>query len=235
MLLPLTLVVAMSVPTAPLPRAPEAPTGAPPRIVELKPDADGKIRLQVVRTQNRVINAVAGNGRNVQQIQRKIPYRSVQRVELSEVKDLTAYTVDGKSLDTKDLQEKLAQGGIVIISSDGQKVSPAFLKLFRDDVIILTSPELTEMKTGIAVDPEVRPFPGIGGIQVRPLPAPAPGNLVPLPAPIPADIQIQVAPNAGGIGALPAIVPAAPPVAAPRKRQPVEQEPAPVSKPVETK
>jgi len=233
MLVPLTIALALSSPSAPLPAAQDTSSSVPPQILELKPDADGKIRLQVIRTQNRTVKAVAGNGRNVQQIERSVPYQTVQQVELADVKDLTGYTVDGKSLDRKEILEKLANGGIVVVSGDGQKVNPAFLKIFRDDVLVLVSPEFANLPPGYKVAPDLRLNPG--PVEVRPLPAPVPGNVAPLPAPAPGVKRIQIAPKGGanGIGVEPEIVPAVPPVAVPQvappiKPQPIELEPAPV-------
>lgn len=197
MLQMLTL-AAIMIPAAPLPRTPEAPAGQPPVIMNLKPDADGKIRVTVLRTEKRKINAVAGNGRNVQQIDREVSYSTRRMVELQEVKDLTASTTDGKPLDIKDVLQRLSGGGIVLASSDGEKVSPHYLKLFRDDVIVLVSPEFK----GMQATPTTRPGLINGPNQVQPLPA----QVQPLPAQVPRGIQIQIQ----GIGAAPAIVPAAP-------------------------
>jgi hypothetical protein len=235
MLVPLTIALALSSPSAPLPAAQDTSSSVPPQILELKPDADGKIRLQVIRTQNRTVKAIAGNGRNVQQIERSVPYQTVQQVELADVKDLTGYTVDGKSLDRKEILEKLANGGIVVVSGDGQKVNPAFLKIFRDDVLVLVSPEFANLPPDYKVAPDHRLNPGAveGFVEVPQRRAPVPGNVAPLPAPAPGPVgkPIQVLPQGGanGIGVAPAIVPAVPPVKVPPiRRQPIELEPAPV-------
>jgi internalin A len=75
------------------------------RILELKPDADGK-------------------------------------VELGKLKDLTVTTAGGQEISKEDALKRLANGGTVVVSVDGKKVSPACLKMFKDDVLVLISPDL---------------------------------------------------------------------------------------------
>lgn len=184
MLPALALAVATLAPSAPLPRTPAATVGAPPMILHLKPDADGKVRVRVTRTVPRTIKSMVRNGNNVQQIERQIKQSTVQNVELQDVQGLQAYSADGKTLDVKDAVRQLSRGAVVVASTDGQKVSPEYLKLFRDDVVILVSPELNrnaQVNMPIA-------SPGLRGPAVlQPLPAPVPGQALP--------IQIQVAPQ----------------------------------------
>ncbi len=196
---------------APVPApAPPMVTGPAPRILELKP-TDGKVMVTVVRmekVQVGVGGAINPNGGAAPAVITREIARS-KMVELSEVKDLTVTTADGKKIETADAVKKLATGGIVIVSTDGKPVSPMFLKLFKDEVLVLVSPELTG---GVAATGGVKPFPG-GGI--RPLPIeiqPLPPQVVPaLPPQVvpgiqiqPGVIQIQIAPAAP---ALPAPVP----------------------------
>ncbi len=183
-----SLVLSMTL-AAPVPApAPPVPAGPAPRILELKADADGKIMVVVTRTEKfqpppgAVVNPnVAG----------PVVARAKQ-VELSEVKDLTVTTADGKKLDTEEAIKKLVKGGTVVVSADGKPVSPTFLKMFKDDVLVLASPELMGgALPGKPLPGGVRP-----PIQIQPV---APGVQIQ-----PGVIQIQVAP------ALPAPVPAAP-------------------------
>lgn len=188
---------------APVPVAPAAPvaTGPAPRILELKPTADGKVMITVTRTEKVNVGqgaAIKPNGAAPAVIAREIARTQV--VELGTVKDLTVTTADGKKVDTEDAMKKIAAGAIVVVSTDGKPVSPTFLKLFKDDVLVLVSPELTGPATGRVI----RPLPGqiqpvVPGIQIQP----APGIQI-LPAQ-PGVIQIQIAPAAP---ALPAPVPA---------------------------
>jgi hypothetical protein len=111
--------------------------------------------------------------------EREVPVTMVVTVELKEVRELTVYTADGKEADKARVLKQLEDGGPVVVSADGQKVDPRYLRLFKDDVLVLVSPELA----------------GTGQTSVRPAPLPAAGlRLVPgavqvvpaMPAPAPA-------------------------------------------------
>ncbi|AWM39655.1 hypothetical protein GobsT_19960 [Gemmata obscuriglobus] len=159
------------------PPGPAVPVGPAPRILELKPGADGKIMVTVTRTEKLPNAPVAANPNGIAPavVAREISRTKV--IELSEVKDLTVTTADGKKIATEDALKTLSTGAIVVVSTDGKPVSPTFLKMFKDDVLVLVSPELSGPATG---RPVARPLPAIqGGIQVLPA---QPG------------IQIQVAP-----------------------------------------
>ncbi|MFM8273820.1 MAG: hypothetical protein ACKODX_16025 [Gemmata sp.] len=181
---------------APVPApAPPVAAGPAPRILELKA-TDGKVLVTVVRAEKVQVgagNAINPNGGAAPAVIAREVMRTKQ-VELGEVKDLTVTTADGKKVETADALKKLAAGGTVVVSADGRPVSPAFLKLFKDDVLVLVSPELT---AAVAPAPVGRPLPG--GIrplpvEIQPLPAPVPpGGVQILPAP-PGVIQIQIAP-----------------------------------------
>lgn len=175
----LSLAAVLLVPAAPLPQVAERTVSAPPMILQLKPDADGKVRVTVQRTVTRKVKSVIRNGNNVQQVERAVPITTQQTVELHEIQDLQISTTDGKALDVKDLVNRIASGAPVIASSDGQKVSPEYLSLFRDGVIVLVSPELKAQ----TLQARPRQLPG-GGII-------GPGQRQPLPAPIAAPIQNQ--------------------------------------------
>jgi hypothetical protein len=189
----LTLTLAMGAPVPPS-TAP-VPAGAAPRVLELKADANGKITLTVVRTEMVKVQAAAaiapapGNNAPPPVVTREVPVQKQVTVELGEIKDLVVTTADGKKIDKEDALKRLANGGIVVASSDGKPVSPVFLKVFKDDTLVLTSPEL--------VAPQGQMLPGV----VRPLP----GNRVPLPAVQPG---IQVLPVQGGVQI--EVLPAAP-------------------------
>jgi RNA polymerase sigma factor (sigma-70 family) len=120
-----------------------------PRLVELKAGDDGKVRINVTRPGVRPVVAPAAP------------------VELGEVKDLTIYTVEGKEVAREEALKKLAKGGMVAISADGKAVDAKFLRMFRDDVLVLVSPEL--------VSPQGR----IGGV-VRPI-RPVQPKVIPVP------------------------------------------------------
>jgi hypothetical protein len=207
----LTLSMALGAPV-PTQSAP-VPTGATPRLMELKSNADGKIMVTVTRTemvkvpvaQGAAINPNGGAPPAV--LEKEVPVTKQMVVELGEVKDLAVTTADGKKLEKEDALKKLSGGTIVVVSGDGKPVSPAFLKVFKDDTLVLASPEL--------VAPQFPAFPGRGpGLQPLPLPA-NPGGIQVLPIQPGGVIQIQ-----------PGVIQVAPAV-------PVPPKPAPVEKPSE--
>lgn len=194
----LTLSMALGAPV-PAPAAP-VPTGVAPQVMELKADAEGKVVVSVRRAEQVQLGGVnriapAGGGAAAPAV---VTRSVVKQVELGEVKDLTITTADGKKLETEEAVKKIAGGAIVVVSGDGRPVSPAYLKVFKDDTLVLASPELA----GTLNRPIARPLPANvnGGVQI--LPAGPGGNVQILPAQG-GVIQLQVAP---------AILPAAPPV-----------------------
>lgn len=204
----LTLSLALSAPVPPAGDAP--PAGTPPRLMELKPDAAGKLTVTVVRTEMQkvqVAGAVVGVGGNAAPpaqppvAVREVPVTKQMVVDLAEVKDLTISTADGKKLEKEDALKRLEKGGIVVVSGDGKPVSPTFLKVFKDDTLVLTSPELA--------NPQLTSVPG----GLRPLPAP------PIRVGVPPAVQILPAQPGGAveIQIAPAVLPVAPPVPLPAK------------------
>jgi hypothetical protein len=210
----LTLTLALGAPVPPTPDAP--PAGTAPRLVELKSDANGKITVTVMRTEMQKVPvaappAVAGAppGGNPAPAIREVPVTRTMVVELGDVKDLAITTADGKKLEKEEGLKKLGKGGIVVISGDGKPVSPTFLKVFKDDTLVLASPELA----GPQMSGVMRPVPGIdrpAGVQILPA-APAAGGIQLQPG----AIQVQIAPAA--VPAVP-VLPAVPPPAKPPEK-----------------
>lgn len=180
---------------APVPATPATPvaSGPVPRLMEVKANADGKVVVTVTRME--MVQLGAGNAANggaapaVIKAERAV----VKTVELGEVKDLQITTADGKKIDIADAATKLKDGAVVVVSADGKPVSPLHLKLFKDDVLVLASPELAA-PTGTAGRQPLRP-----GV-IRPLPAPIQPQV--LPANPGGVIQIQIQP--GQVQILPA-------------------------------
>jgi hypothetical protein len=159
----MTAVLAVPAPDAkdetPLPE----PTGPAPRLMFVKADADGKV-LFMVRRAN--LGAAAGGARSA---------ISMSKVELKDVKDLAITTPDGKKIELADAQKKLVSGAYVVLPADGKAISPGYLRMFRGDVIVLTSPELINAVTGANNFGGGVRIQGNGAIlPVVPQPAPAP-------------------------------------------------------------
>ena len=111
-----------------------------------------------------------------------------------------------------DTLKRLKAGGLVLIAGDSRVPDASYLKMFRGDLLVLISPELLNVPTGIKSK-------AAGDLIVQPgiAPAPAPALLV-RPAVIqaaPFRVQVQ-----------PLIVAPAPPA-----EKPVAPAPKPADKP----
>jgi hypothetical protein len=225
MLASLALAVALSTPSAPI-RPETQPAGPAPYVLELKAGQDGKIRLNVIRNEKIKPGANGGGADiiigvgNARPLPAPVPQPApadpntpdgeakeitVQRmvqVEFGDLKDLVISTADGKDVSKADAMKKLTDGAVVIASADGKKVDPKFLKLFRDDTLVLMSPDFIN-------------FPGQGGGRLgrpimRPLPAVIGGGVAPaiLPAqPVPAPVDTPAVEPAEKPAVKPAVLP----------------------------
>lgn len=182
------LTLALLAPGAPIPKD-VAPAGPAPYILNLKSEDDGKVRFSVRRTEKvKVTEVTIQLGPNNQQVpvqvEREVAVTTQVRVELADLKDVKVYSVDGKEIDLKEAGKKLNEKTMAIASSNGAKVDPAFLKLFKDDVLVLVSPDL-QPSAGqnnmfvVPGGPLVMP-----AMPLLPAPAVAPPALPPPPRPV---------------------------------------------------
>ena len=172
----LALTTALLMPAAPAPKdapAEPGPAASPaPRLVEIKPDMDGKVRVQAARPGNFQVNttiAIAIGPNAPPGVPQTLVVQggptTTEPVELANVKDLTVTTAGGKKVTREDALKALAKGGVVVISSDGKPVAKAFLKAFKDDVLVLVAPELAnrgeqgEVQGGIGIKQPLPPAP----------------------------------------------------------------------------
>jgi hypothetical protein len=72
----------------------------------------------------------------------KVAYLMVTTAELP-AKDVTAYTADGRTVSTEKLTTLLAKERPVLVVTDGKKVDPFLLQLYKDDVLVLVPPVST--------------------------------------------------------------------------------------------
>jgi hypothetical protein len=147
-------------------------------------DADGKVRIQATVTETRKMNVTRlVNGKQETSTVDQA-YKRLVEVPVSDLEKLTVYTADGREVNRATALEKLASGGLVVVTSDGEKVDPTYLKAFKDDTLVLVSPQLQ----GAAVRPVamttttgvVRAVAAAPAVVVQPLPA-----AVPAPPPAP--------------------------------------------------
>jgi hypothetical protein len=160
-----SLLAAVLALAAPLPadEAPKAPQGLPPTQVIARADKDGTIEVLrtgvVYRVEDRT-RAVNVNGRVVQVVEKvSVPMTSEITVKYA-AKDARLFTAAGKELDPKELPERLKKKTIVLLSENGQLVDPFYLKVVKEDTLVL--------------------------VVTAPPPMPAPGVVTPVPDPPPA-------------------------------------------------
>jgi hypothetical protein len=186
----LLLAAALQLPAAPPPKTESKPLGPAPRVVLLNRDGDGQVRIQAMVTETRKVTVrktVVKNGKTeVVPEERDVQTRRVKELALKELENLTVFTADGKEVNRATALEKLASGGVVVVTSDGGKVDPTFLKAFKDDTLVLVSPQL--MGTPVRPTSAARTT---GVLNLRAVAAPA--------------ILVQ------GVPAVPAVKPAAAP------------------------
>jgi hypothetical protein len=191
----LALVTALMLPGAPVPKSTPI-SGPAPRVVEIKPDQNGKILFSITRQEKQKLpiavgNAIApANGQAPAIREREITRNVSVQVELKDLKELVATTAAGKSVSIEDALKQISNGAVVVLSSDGKAVDPGFLRVFKDDTLVLSSPDLINIRA-------IGNTPVIGGGVIRPgLPIEG-GVARPLPAVIPGD-GIKVKPVQGG-------------------------------------
>lgn len=180
MFAPLVLGFALLAPAAPIPKD-ISPVGPAPLVVELKSNSDGKVLVSVRREEKRKVPVAQGGAINPNNpvLEREVTTIRTLQIELGDVKDLQVYTAGGKAVQTKDALAKIRDGAVVVLTTDGKRVDPNFLRVFKDDTLVLVSPEFigaTRPSLGTGI---VRPLPG--GIKILP------AVIKPPPVPLPAE------------------------------------------------
>ena len=119
-------------------------------------------------------------------------------VEIKDLKELKITTASGKDVSIADAMKQIGHGATVVMSSDGKPVGSNFLRVFKDETLVFSSPDLAMVQ-----QPGTPTTPIRGGVIVRP-------GIRPVPAPIPAVQQPAVLPVQGGVGIQIQILPALP-------------------------
>jgi hypothetical protein len=164
--------------------------------------------MRIVKEKVQVLRAIGapGGAQAVEQAEQEVSVQKFEVVGIMDLKDLKIFTVKGDEVEKKKAAEKLTKGAMVVVSANGQKVDPSYLSLFKDDVLVLVSPDLIPKGNmpgyGWGGDPdegvEVFPVPGIGfpvppvgvpgaagggaGVEVAPAVIAVPAKAVDLPA-----------------------------------------------------
>lgn len=195
------------------------PTTPAPRLAMLGTDAAGKLTAACTSnpiTANNGIyyDDIAFEGRAFRggRMMRNIDYNGdyypqqvgakVVLKPLADVK-FDAYDLTGKLVPRGEALKRLAAGGMVLVAGDARLPDEAYLKAFREDVLVLVGSELVLPVAPIDQTKKNEPAKDGKPMAVPAAPLPAPPALI-RPA-----VQIKLAPAAG---AVPAPQVAAPPV-----------------------
>jgi hypothetical protein len=179
------------------PMAPRATTAVPtlaPRLVLLGTGADGKVQVAYnpgaanhgvysdhmgFARANRVV--FINNGQAVMLGEdggyfnpNATPAATVAPTKTLEDIQLDAYDLTGKRVAKVDALKQLKAGGLVLISGDTRAPDPAYLTMFRSDLLVLVSPELLNVPLG---SKRSKPT-----ADAKPAVAPAPAALPAAPA-----------------------------------------------------
>jgi hypothetical protein len=159
----------------PPPKTETKPLGPAPKLVLLNLDSDGKVRIQAIVTETRktTVMRVVNGKQETSTVDQE--FRRHTNVPLSELEKLTVYTADGKEVNRATALEKLASGGLVVVTTNGEKVDPTYLKAFKDDTLVLVSPQLLDGTTFRPIANRVTPQIAVAGQAVMPaavVPAP---------------------------------------------------------------
>ena len=145
---------------APAPPEPEIkpPQGPPPTQVLASMTKDGEFEIsqpQQVPEARKEERTVTIDGRPVKQTVTVFMYKTVQVTRRIKAEGVTVYTTAGKEVPAKDVPDKLKKPTIVLLAADGNKVDPFYLKIIKEDTLVIV------VSTGQA--PAAAPAAGAGG------------------------------------------------------------------------
>lgn len=149
----LLLSAALVTPAAPLPRDTDTAAGPPPRVVAVKGDAFGNVRITgytptkvTVTSTQFVLEMVTENGKQVQkQVQKQIEYDTVTTQHFSKALgefDGKFSTADGAPLTPDEATARVKGGATLLASSDGKPVAKAWLRAVSGDTVVMTGEAL---------------------------------------------------------------------------------------------
>jgi hypothetical protein len=172
------------------PIEPALPGGMPPTQMLASMDAKGKLTLTWVATagaasyeQNVPVPTKKGTDKGPATAKVKLTHLMVTTAEMS-AEHVEAVTAGGRPVSREQLATLLAKERAVLVVLDGKKVDPFYLRLYKEDALILVPPA-NALGGGGATSYSSA---GIGATGVDlPLPGPAVA-----PVPVPADRPVRV-------------------------------------------
>jgi hypothetical protein len=148
MLPTLLVAAAATAPGAPIPRDVLPPAAGPaPRVLTVKPDANGAIWINATIYQKRKVQQqffVMENGKQVmKQQEQEILASTYIRKGLGDYGGKFT-TVKGTPLSTEQVSKLLVNGGTLLITADGRPIDAGWQKAMHEDGIVMVTDELAQ-------------------------------------------------------------------------------------------
>jgi hypothetical protein len=148
---------------APVPEQPDAPPkGPPPLVMAVSVAPDGQVAIQRIVTEmvleERTEKVRVGNQIVEQKVTVMVPVLRETRVALDS-KDVQVLTADGKRVDPKDVRSLLKKTSPVLVSADGKPVDPFYLRLVKENALIVILPQAGTVPTPAPLPPDRVPDP----------------------------------------------------------------------------
>ena len=122
------------------------PKGPPPLVMTAtfgNRDEDRAPYVQIEVTHLQPVERTSVNNATGEKTSRTVlvPVTTVTR-HLVDNPGMTLYSTDGKKVPRTDVPKLLAKPSPVLVSSDGEKVDPFYLKMAREGTVVIVNPEL---------------------------------------------------------------------------------------------
>lgn len=128
---------------APVVEFPPLPTGSQPLAQLAICTADGGVRIRRIVSTSLEVTGYRNLGTDEAPQHAPATIRQSNRSETTQEFDaanVQGYTVAGEEIPADELAKRLAQETPVLVSADGRAVDPEYLKIIREDAVILVSP-----------------------------------------------------------------------------------------------
>ena len=187
----LVLSAALVAPAAPLPRdnIPNA-TGPAPRVLALKADNGGTVRVSGHTHIKQTITTVQIVIVNNNQVQKQVEYDTISSTYMNKaLEDFNGRfaTADGRPLTAAEATTRVKAGATVLASADGKPISKAWLQSVNPDTIVMVAEGMSHLQLHWGSEPlPATPPPqltmlsagGKGGAVARVTTAPASNDLI---------------------------------------------------------
>lgn len=120
------------------------PRGVPPQLVPVALDKNGRLPFLIIETRmvpEKRTRMVLRDGKQVAEEYTVLKPVMEQKISPREVRDLRAFTADGRKLDEKTLRQRLAQPTSLLVFANGP-FDPYYLRAYREDTVVLVTEQI---------------------------------------------------------------------------------------------